>query len=1124
MSLNPSPVEADGRPIFRRRGTSLSARRPSGSRSAALILTLSMLVLITIMVVGFISIVSEDRSATQNYTQSEHAQEIALGGLDQIVAQIRGEITDPNLNASTNGSGANVMYIPNSTNAVPERMVSDALLPIVTLSGTNFYDSAANFASAGNFTTNASLNNRSVSVSRWCKPQLLFPSATNGFIAPSWIVVTRAGPKAFSAGTAPVGAGLTVSGLANMNEAVGRYAYVVYDTSGLMDINAAGYPGTAATMATLKGVVPWADLTQLSANITQADIDGLVDWRNAANSSAYPSYVTNTWTTNGFTWVAPGDTTFLSRQELIQYAQNQNTDLTNALPYLTTFSRELNGPTWGPTTNLGSYSYLANEDSAGAANPLIFNPRVAAGGWTRDNGTTAVTGEPLVKYRFPLGKLSLLDQGTDTASIKQYFGLVPASDFSTTYRHWIYTSPDGTGTTAAASIKTLDEISGREPDFFELLQAGILAGSLGQSGRSDSSGVSGNAWANPSNMGDPDRRTDYQIIRIGANIIDQTHADSYPTTITYGTSSDLPNGANFYGVEDLPYLNKLFMRVNGTGAPWKGSIPSPPYSFYLYFELWNPNQTNGTYAGYPTKFQIEPVQGPNVHDQYGIGLAGPGPFSGDYDLWPFRPSDSAWQDPVPGGWTIIIGANNPIPFTAAATDYREPAVIPGPIINLTNHPAAPLSQDYAAYFLGTVPSFPIGLNDSAGDLPPWSENSSTYQQNLASISLQVVLQVQYQDAGGTYRTYGTFMGLNDPNDQNGSGYIADLCVIPMTPDDTINTPALAKSDPRTFRFGVGESVPANTGGAIQATSEGHTLTPAASTLVSPVWGNDFPFPGNLSDYPFQGSVNTGGTGANPYRMDMWAVNASGVSPSGTAFASGTTPYYSDLDGVQRPGDARYSYPSSSPYFTGATPSRPIILHRPFASVGELGYVFRDMPWKTLDLSSPNSADAALLDLFTVSDAPVVAGRVNPNTAPAPVLSALLSGTLANYSGSNTNLATSDASTIAQAITNAVSAAPFLNRASLVSGLATNSAITSAAVYSSGIKVEREAVVRALAESANTRTWNFLVDIIAQSGSYPTTAATLDNFNVTGERRYWLHIAIDRYTGQIVDKQLEMVNE
>ncbi|MEJ0001550.1 MAG: hypothetical protein WDO13_21905 [Verrucomicrobiota bacterium] len=87
---------------------------------------------------------------------------------------------------------------------------------------------------------------------------------------------------------------------------------------------------------------------------------------------------------------------------------------------------------------------------------------------------------------------------------------------------------------------------------------------------------------------------------------------------------------------------------------------------------------------------------------------------------------------------------------------------------------------------------------------------------------------------------------------------------------------------------------------------------------------------------------------------------------------------------------------------------------------------------------------------------------------------------------------------------------------------TNAAV--GGVSSAGIKTEVESVPRALAEPANTRTWNLLIDIIAQSGQYPRTASSLDNFVVEGERRYWLHLAIDRYTGQIVDKQLEVVNE
>ena len=80
-----------------------------------------------------------------------------------------------------------------------------------------------------------------------------------------------------------------------------------------------------------------------------------------------------------------------------------------------------------------------------------------------------------------------------------------------------------------------------------------------------------------------------------------------------------------------------------------------------------------------------------------------------------------------------------------------------------------------------------------------------------------------------------------------------------------------------------------------------------------------------------------------------------------------------------------------------------------------------------------------------------------------------------------------------------------------------------------VKTEGESLVRSLAESSNTRTWNLLIDVIGQSGHFinnsaPVTSGGKDNFVVDGERRYWLHIAIDRYTGKIVDEQLELVDQ
>jgi len=71
---------------------------------------------------------------------------------------------------------------------------------------------------------------------------------------------------------------------------------------------------------------------------------------------------------------------------------------------------------------------------------------------------------------------------------------------------------------------------------------------------------------------------------------------------------------------------------------------------------------------------------------------------------------------------------------------------------------------------------------------------------------------------------------------------------------------------------------------------------------------------------------------------------------------------------------------------------------------------------------------------------------------------------------------------------------------------------------------QEVVARALGDTSQTRTWNLMIDLIGQSGRYPPPAINLSDFMVEGEKRYWLHVAIDRFTGEVIDQQLELVNE
>jgi hypothetical protein len=69
---------------------------------------------------------------------------------------------------------------------------------------------------------------------------------------------------------------------------------------------------------------------------------------------------------------------------------------------------------------------------------------------------------------------------------------------------------------------------------------------------------------------------------------------------------------------------------------------------------------------------------------------------------------------------------------------------------------------------------------------------------------------------------------------------------------------------------------------------------------------------------------------------------------------------------------------------------------------------------------------------------------------------------------------------------------------------------------------REAILRALADAGQTRVWNLLVDVIVQTGRIPAAGRNLRDFVKEGESRAWLHLAMDRFTGEVLDTQLEWV--
>ena len=263
-------------------------------------------------------------------------------------------------------------------------------------------------------------------------------------------------------------------------------------------------------------------------------------------------------------------------------------------------------------------------------------------------------------------------------------------------------------------------------------------------------------------------------------------------------------------------------------------------------------------------------------------------------------------------------------------------------------------------------------------------------------------------------------------------------------------------------------------------------------------------------------------------------------------------------------------------------SRPIMLNRPFRSVADIGHVFSDTPWRNLDFSTPESGNPGFLDIFCINDTNdpngLVAGKVNLNTRQSAVLQAVLAGAYKDAFGTVPVLpgtgggGAATASVIAaglvsrttggtelvnvgdlvgrwsSSVTNANATGPNnIDGSQSYVGFSGTSATTStppsspqnlssllyadvtangtvAAYDTNNVNRMREVAVRALANAGTTRVWNLMIDVIAQTGRFPSSASSLASFNVEGERRYWVHVAIDRYTGKVLDEQIEEVKE
>jgi len=1046
-----------------------SLRTPphSSQRGMALVVTLSIVVLLTVAIVAFFSHATANRQIETIRVNHKKADVLAKSASDYVAASFLEEIGETNNSTATIFSGKTIYFPQGTTNVLPERGLKSAIPP----DSTDFLNlirqstpAADGNASAHNSAT-AAKNGRTIDPSRWNSPLLL---AGNGFTSsdqlPNWIYIDRNG-------------GVTNTPTENV---IGRFAYNVYEVGGLLNANAAGYPSSlnVAQASALKFSQAGADLTRFNG-VSQSAIDDLIAFRNpgALTATAYAQNTTAlersgflkpTVTEDGTTY---NNNFFTSRQDLLKYIRTQNPNLAGAAPYLTHFSRALNEPLWQPPS------------SPANTNPNIATARFASAQTLtryRDDGTSyqedVEAGDQIVSRRFPLARLDWVRQkevnpssSTLDAAISACFGL----QWDAGNERWNYIASNAAGEILPLTGSDSVASRNREPNFFELLKAGILDGSLGAAATAKTMAASASTSLESSKT--------LQILRIGASIIDCADNDNFPTIIAAPFSGTAVEVA---GVEDLPYFYGM-----GIWALYDRS--SSNNNHLLHFDiistpiLINPHRPSGSAvsnSNTPASISVNISSG--TLEQVKIS-------SGALEV---NPNKNLTTLPA-----ISLGRGDfenyrtaPRPVSSSTATNRLKAYVPF---------AAPADADALVFCLFSYE------NEAAthGLPPPWVYPlTNPPQQHAPRLTIKNLLfRLQYTTRNGTLKTYSTLAG-NEALPQTGiyGTGTTDVGTFIQTGNGSLsNSRIWPLWDPRTNRFG-----------------------PTMS------YGR-----ANLNSLP-----ETSGTQGvrNNFPITFSGTSLLGLWPQGgkSQNAAGDLTNIADPDGTFRPADGWLGN-GANPYrqVTGSLlntehASRPVVLQRPYQSVGELGYVFRDAPWKTISFFDETSADGALLDLFCLTDeSEVTAGRVNLNTRQAPILEALISGT--SLAGDGTEIIPSaQAADVAEALTNfsfqadGTPTAELPENAAQLADFLSSSALAGASGVSI-IKYQREAIVRALANTTQTRTWNLFIDVVTQSGRFaPATAISAENFIVEGEKRFWVSIAIDRYTGKIIERQVENVDE
>ncbi len=1007
-------------------------------RGVALVIVLAFIILIAATVVAFLARSRNTRAIEASGAAKAQAEIFARSSVEYTLSLLSDEISDPQASTPMKAGDETIFYPRTPSRMVPLRQLTAKAAAEFHVPGIYKQSIPAFDPNASNVATDdANRQGRMVPYETWAKSRLYFSNIIPGLI-PNWIYFNDRGPT-----TSPQG------------EIIGRAAFNMFITNNLLDFSVAGFPssmqGDIRAINHLKGSTAGANIRKIGFVVPLLNDPDLVlvNYRNreSVRSANYASRILAE--RDGFLEPFDGDTQFIGRIDMQRFYARLREEASavfmrdDPLAYMAPLIRSIDGPTWKPQTETAANRFpLTQLRSRDATVTDYFTD-----GTTRTREITA--GEPVAARSFPLNRLAWFDSTSANrlTAIRQYLGLLSGGG-----KRWTYQD---------ASILTLDAVGalGREPNFFEMLKAAIVSGSLGKSFHSGD-GIYSSAR---------DLNSDLQILRIGACIIDAAGADNLPTIIEM-------NSATVAGVKDLPYLREvrfvqlihknaagnvqridqfaLPILVNPHATPLVAGIAKPAVRVRMVGDISTATATVGsvTQALLPRFTGIEPEAGKRSF------VIDPGAF---------RTPAPAWRS------------------TMTSVPAEELPDLP------PHFPATEQKKLYAFWLAESDPAAP----------------SSTVAPST-SLSAKVELDefnvvMEYWD-GADWVIYDALIA-------DGTGLFSEEIPlgigVELAPDSThfgiANAYSLLKPDPRTTRWG-----------------------PARMLTSTKPFFLDNLNRSQIDSYPGEPIMSY----TLPYETN------------GGVFSSTADP-----DGIRRSNDLEIGsigsyvktvntvlgdFLNSARPRSGQTPpvseERNAIRHQPFYTVAELGGVFRDEPWKTLNFATPESGDKALLDFFCINEPGALgisAGRINlNNTNPPDTFDPQLIDT-SYLIGGDTAITETEVSLLRSYLVNATGERPFLSPADLV-GVPDATAYAEIYPDLTGSKQRREIIARALGTAGQTRTWNFFIDLIAQVGTMAKTPSPdlRNDFIPTAEYRFWIHVAVDRFTGKAKDLHIEAYQE